>query len=125
MQAGTPTHGLQVAAVAALLVFIAGFAMSAGPMVWTLCSEVQPLRGRDFGIACSTCANWVVNMAVGASFLSLLDGIGTAWTFWLYAALNLVFVAFTCAWVPETSGVTLEQIERQLMSGRPLRSLGR
>lgn len=125
MQAGTPTHGLQVAAVAALLVFIAGFAMSAGPMVWTLCSEVQPLRGRDFGIACSTCANWVVNMAVGASFLSLLDGIGTAWTFWLYAALNLVFVAFTRAWVPETSGVTLEQIERQLMSGRPLRSLGR
>jgi len=86
---------------------------------------VQPLRGRDFGIACSTCANWVVNMAVGASFLSLLDGIGTAWTFWLYAALNLVFVAFTRAWIPETSGVTLEQIERQLMSGRPLRGLGR
>ena len=125
MQAGTPTHALQVAAVGALLVFIAGFAMSAGPMVWTLCSEVQPLRGRDFGIACSTCANWVVNMVVGASFLSLLDGIGTAWTFWLYAALNLAFVAFTRAWVPETSGVTLEQIERRLMSGRPLRSLGR
>jgi len=125
MQTGTPTHGVQIAGVAALLVFIAGFAMSAGPMVWTLCSEVQPLRGRDFGIACSTFANWVINMAVGASFLSLLDGIGTARTFWLYAALNLVFVAFTRAWVPETRGVTLEQIERQLMSGRPLRMLGR
>ena len=125
MQTGTPTHGVQIAGVAALLVFIAGFAMSAGPMVWTLCSEVQPLRGRDFGIACSTFANWVINMAVGASFLSLLDGIGTARTFWLYAALNLVFVAFTRAWVPETRGVTLEQIERQLMSGQPLRMLGR
>lgn len=125
MQAGAPTHALQVAAVVALLVFIAGFAMSAGPMVWTLCSEVQPLRGRDFGIACSTCANWVVNMAVGASFLSLLDGIGTTWTFWLYGALNLVFVALTYAWVPETSGVTLEHIEQRLMSGLPLRSLGR
>ena len=125
LQAGTPTHALQAAAVAALLVFIAGFAMSAGPIVWTLCSEVQPLRGRDFGIACSTCANWIVNMAVGASFLSLLDGIGTARTFWLYAALNLVFVACTRAWVPETSGATLERIEQRLMAGLPLRELGR
>ena len=125
MQVGTPTHALQAAAVAALLIFIAGFAMSAGPMVWTLCSEVQPLRGRDFGIACSTCANWIVNMVVGASFLSLLDGIGTAWTFWLYAALNLAFVAFTRACVPETSGATLEHIEQRLMAGLPLRELGR
>jgi len=125
MYLGTATHAAQLFTVAMLLVFIVGFAMSAGPLVWTLCSEVQPLRGRDFGIGCSTFVNWTANMLVGATFLSLLNGIGHAATFWLYAGLNLLFVLVTLLWVPETRGVTLEQIERKLMAGRPLREIGR
>jgi len=99
--------------------------MSAGPLIWTLCSEVQPLKGRDFGIACSTFTNWVANMIVGATFLSLLNGIGDARTFWLYAGLNVLFLVFTFWLVPETRGVTLEQIERNLMAGKRLRRIGR
>jgi SP family galactose:H+ symporter-like MFS transporter len=125
MYLGTTTHAEQMVTVVMLLVFIVGFAMSAGPLVWTLCSEVQPLRGRDFGIGCSTFVNWTANMIVGATFLSLLNGIGHAATFWLYAGLNLVFIVITLLWVPETRGVTLEQIERKLMAGRPLREIGR
>lgn len=125
MYLGTTTHAAQMFTVVMLLVFIVGFAMSAGPLVWTLCSEVQPLRGRDFGIACSTFVNWTANMLVGATFLSLLNGIGHAATFWLYGALNLLFILFTLLWVPETRGITLEQIERKLMAGRPLREIGR
>ncbi|WP_426702386.1 sugar porter family MFS transporter [Rhodanobacter sp. Col0626] len=125
MYLGTTTHAEQIFTVAMLLVFIVGFAMSAGPLVWTLCSEVQPLRGRDFGIACSTFVNWTANMLVGATFLSLLNGIGHAATFWLYGGLNLLFILFTLLWVPETRGVTLEQIERKLMAGHPLREIGR
>jgi MFS transporter, SP family, galactose:H+ symporter len=108
-----------------LLTFIIGFAMSAGPLIWTLCSEVQPLKGRDFGIGCSTITNWVANMIVGATFLSLLNTIGNAPTFWLYALLNVLFIALTFWLVPETKGVTLEQIERNLMTGLPLRQIGR
>ncbi len=108
-----------------LLLFIVGFAMSAGPLVWTICSEVQPLKGRDFGIGCSTFTNWIFNMIVGATFLTLLNGIGSARTFWLYAALNLLFIGFTWAFVPETRGVTLEHIEKKLMSGTRLRDIGR
>jgi SP family galactose:H+ symporter-like MFS transporter len=48
---GISTHLQQIAAVAMLLLFIAGFAMSARPMIWILCSEIQPITGRDFGIA--------------------------------------------------------------------------
>jgi SP family galactose:H+ symporter-like MFS transporter len=125
MHLGIATHGERLFTVAMLLVFIAGFAMSAGPLIWTLCSEVQPLQGRDFGIACSTFTNWVANMIVGATFLSLLGGIGDARTFWLYAGLNVVFLLFTFWWVPETRGVTLEQIERNLMAGKRLRRIGR
>ncbi len=125
MYIGIGTHGQQMFSVTMLLLFIVGFAMSAGPLVWTLCSEIQPLKGRDFGIGCSTVTNWVANMIVGFTFLSLLNGIGSPATFWLYAALNLLFVILTFVFVPETKGKTLEQIERNLMSGRRLRDIGR
>jgi len=125
MHNGIHDHGAQIFTVAMLLVFIVGFAMSAGPLVWTLCSEIQPLKGRDFGIACSTFTNWICNMIVGFTFLSLLNGIGNANTFWLYAGLNAVFIVVTFWLVPETKGITLEQIERNLMSGKRLRDIGR
>jgi len=125
MHLGITGHAEQAFTVAMLLVFIVGFAMSAGPLIWVLCSEVQPLKGRDFGIGCSTFTNWIANMIVGATFLSLLNGIGHAATFWLYAALNLIFLVFTYWFVPETKGVTLEQIERNLMHGVRLRDIGK
>jgi MFS transporter, SP family, galactose:H+ symporter len=125
MGLGINSRGEQFFTVGMLLLFIVGFAMSAGPLIWTLCSEVQPLKGRDFGIACSTFTNWITNMIVGATFLTLLSGFGNAQTFWLYAALNAVFIGLTFWLVPETKGVTLEHIERNLMSGKPLRDIGR
>ncbi|MFT8479746.1 sugar porter family MFS transporter [Gluconobacter oxydans] len=112
------------AAVAMLLCFIVGFAFSAGPLVWILCSEVQPMKGRDFGIGCSTFTNWGTNMIVGLTFLSLLTTLGSAQTFWLYALLNLIFIFVTMKFVPETRGVSLEQIERNLMAGKPLNRIG-
>jgi len=125
MHLGINTHAEQFFTVGMLLLFIVGFAMSAGPLIWTLCSEVQPLKGRDFGIGCSTFTNWAANWVVGVSFLSLLNGVGNAGTFWLYAAFNVVFIAFTFWLVPETKGVTLEDIERKLMDGHRLREIGR
>ncbi|MGF6726006.1 SP family galactose:H+ symporter-like MFS transporter [Paraburkholderia sp. GAS41] len=114
----------QMLAVAMLLVFIAGFAMSAGPLVWILCSEIQPMQGREFGIAISTFINWAANMIVAATFLSLLSTIGESHTFILYALLNIVFAGVVYLFVPETRGVSLEHIERNLMAGQPLRDLG-
>jgi SP family galactose:H+ symporter-like MFS transporter len=125
MHLGIASHGEQMFSVAMLLLFIVGFAMSAGPLIWVLCSEIQPLKGRDFGIGCSTVTNWVANMIVGATFLTLLNGIGNAATFGLYAALNVTFLVFTWFFVPETKGVTLEQVERNLMGGARLRDIGK
>jgi MFS transporter, SP family, galactose:H+ symporter len=114
----------QVVAVAALLTFIIGFAMSAGPMIWVLCAEIQPIKGRDFGISASTFVNWVANTVAGATFLTLLNSIGHAQTFWLYAAMNAIFIVITFMYVPETRSASLEQIERNLMAGKALRQLG-
>jgi SP family galactose:H+ symporter-like MFS transporter len=68
--------------------------------------------------------NWVFTAIVGGTFLTLLNHIGSANTFWLYAAFNVAFLLFTWALVPETKGVTLEQIEGKLMDGKPLRNIG-
>jgi SP family galactose:H+ symporter-like MFS transporter len=124
LHAGIAGGASQVLAVSMLLVFIAGFAMSAGPLVWILCSEIQPMQGRDFGIAISTFVNWAANMIVAATFLSLLSSIGESHTFILYALLNIIFACVVYLFVPETRGVSLEHIERNLMAGQRLRELG-
>lgn len=124
MHMGMATQGERLLAIAMLLLFVIGFACSAGPLVWTLCSEIQPLKGRDFGIGVSTVTNWVLTGIVTLTFLTLLNNFGKANTFWLYAAFNAVFLLFTFALVPETKGVSLEQIERKLMDGKRLRNIG-
>ena len=124
MNLGINSPGEQLFTVIMLLVFIVGFAMSAGPLIWILCAEVQPIKGRDFGIAISTLTNWVANFVVGFTFLSLLNNFGHAQTFWLYAGFNVLFLLITFFLVPETKNVTLEHIERNLMAGKPLRKIG-
>lgn len=117
--------GARLFAVFMLLVFIVGFAMSAGPIVWVLCSEIQPLKGRDFGIMCSTATNWLSNTCIGAVFLPLVEWLGGPGTFFLFAAFNAVFILVTTVMVPETKGVSLEHIEKNLMAGESLRNLGK
>lgn len=112
-------------AIAALLVFIIGFAMSAGPIIWILCAEIFPLAGRDFGITCSTATNWTANAIVGMTFLTMLNVLGPGNTFLLYGALNAVFIVFFIFLVPETKGVSLESIEGKLLAGTQLKHIGR
>lgn len=98
-------------AVAALLFFVAFFAVSLGPVAWLIVSEVFPLgiRGRAMGIA--TFSNWLCNYFVSLTFLSLIQAIGTAGTFWIYAAICLIGLWFVIKLVPETKGKTFEQIQ--------------
>jgi MFS transporter, SP family, galactose:H+ symporter len=112
-------------AIFALLVFIIGFAMSAGPIIWVICSEIYPLAGRDLGVTFSTATNWIANAIVGMTFLLLLAGLGNGNTFLLYGALNILFIIFFVIFVPETKGVSLEKIEANLLSGLPLKQIGR
>lgn len=122
---GLDSQTAKLLCVFLIMIFIAAHAMSAGPLMWVLCSEIQPIKGRDLGITLSTLTNWVSNMIVGVSFLSLLNALGAPMTFGLIAALNAVFFVFTRLLVPETRGVSLEVIEQNLMAGKKLRDIGR
>jgi len=119
------SHTLQYAAIGSLLMFIVGFAMSAGPIIWVICSEIFPLSGRDLGITISTATNWLCNALVGMTFLTMLNAMGPAHTFWIYGGLNVLFMAALLLFVPETKGVSLEKIESNLMSGKRLVRIGR
>jgi SP family galactose:H+ symporter-like MFS transporter len=112
-------------AIGAVLMFIVGFAMSAGPIIWILCSEIYPNSGRDLGVTFSTSTNWFVNAIVGQTFLTLLKTLGNGNTFLMYGALNALFIVFFLLYVPETKGVSLETIESNLLSGLPLKKIGR
>lgn len=107
-----------------ILLFVAGFAVGEGPLVWALCSEVQPTRGRDFGIGCSTVTNWAANWVVSSVFPVVMLMAGASWTFILFAVFNGLFFLITMGYVPETRGVSLEKIEANLFAGKALRKLG-
>lgn len=120
-----PTGILSYVAIGFVLLFIVCFAFSAGPLIWVLCSEIQPLSGRDFGITCSTGTNWIANMVVGASFLTLLSTFGTSTTMLMYAGFCVVSIIVTIFFIPETKGVSLEHLEKNLMNGVKLKDLGK
>ena len=111
--------------VLSLVVYIASFAIGLGPVFWLLISEIFPLNVRGQAASIATTANWVSNFFVSLTFLSLLNGLGNVWTFLLYAVLTAAGLWYCFALVPETKGVPLERIERNLRSGRRLRELAR
>ena len=105
-------ESLKWIAVGSVVLYIASFAMSLGPIGWILVSEILPLKIRGFAMSLCTVANFGFNFIVVLSFLPLINSIGEARTFWIFAliaALSLLFVYF---FVPETKGISLEKIER-------------
>ncbi|MDF2529488.1 MAG: transporter [Gammaproteobacteria bacterium] len=122
---GISTPVLQYSAVACLLLFIMGFAVSLGPIMWILCAEIYPLQGRDIGVTVTTATNWLCNAIIGFTFLSLLSALGPHHTFWLFSGIGLLSLVFIRLFTPETKDVSLEQIEANLFAGKSCRNLGR
>jgi len=97
--------------VAALVVFITSFAFSLGPVVWTVINEVFPARIRGRGVAIATAINWGSAYLVSQFFLSLVQAIGSTFTFWLltfFCVAGWIWIYFA---VPETKQKSLEQIQ--------------
>jgi sugar porter (SP) family MFS transporter len=105
---GPSTTGILT--VICLVVFIASFAFSLGPITWTVINEIFPNRVRGRAVAVATAVNWGAAFLVSEFFLSLVDAIGTAATFWIFAAFGLVAYIWVWRRVPETKGRTLEEI---------------
>lgn len=104
-------------AVGSLVTYIICFAMSLGPIGWILVSEVFPLKIRGVAMSMCTVANFGFNFFVVSSFPVLLHRIGGAYTFWMFAAVSFLCIIFVYYCVPETKGISLEQIEANWIKG--------
>lgn len=111
--------------IAMLLLYIASFAVAIGPLPHLMMSEIFPLRMRGPGMSMASISNWGFNFVVVFTFPLMLAGPGLAFTFTLFAVICLGGIVFTLTRVPETTGHSLEAIERHLMSGQPLNKLRR
>ncbi len=120
MVGGTPKAVLLVSAI----LYIFGFAVSWGPVVWLVCSEIFPLEGREIGMTITTMVNWTFAGLVMANALSFMQAHGNASIFYVFAGFCVLAVAFVALFVPETKGITLEEMEFNLKNGVRLRDLG-
>ncbi|GAA4844103.1 arabinose-proton symporter AraE [Paenibacillus vulneris] len=94
-----------------ILLYVAAFAVSLGPVVWVLLAEIFPNRIRGRATAIASMALWAADYVVSQSFPPMLNSAGPAMTFWIFGIMSLITVLFTWRVVPETKGKSLEEIE--------------
>ena len=107
-------QGVPVLGLICVIVYIVGFAIGLGPVFWLMISEIYPLQFRSQAMAVATICNWGANFIVSFFFLQETKAIGRGPTFWIYAAVGIVAIAFFWFKVPETKNRPLEDIEREI-----------
>ena len=100
--------------LAGLMLYIASFAVSFGPVLWVMLPEIFPLNARGTGTGVSALSNWGAIFIVAQSFLPLVVLIGRPAVFWILAGMCIVAALFIYFLVPETRGRSLEKIELDL-----------
>ena len=98
-------------AIISVVIYIASFAMSLGPICWIMVSEIMPLKIRGFAMSAATVSNFAFNFIVVLTFLPLLETLGNSATFLIFGLITLVSFFFVYFFVPETKGISLEKIE--------------
>jgi len=94
-----------------ILIFIACFAFSFGPVCWVVIGEIFPNAIRGKAMALATLSLWIGNFIVGQLTPVLLEGLGSSWTFWIFALCCSPALWITWKLIPETKGRSLENIE--------------
>lgn len=108
---------LGIVALLCMLVYIAGFAVSWGPVVWVLLSEIFPNKVRGKAMAVAVAAQWISNYLVSWTFpmmdksTFLINIFHHGFAYWIYGLMSVLAAIFMWKWVPETKGKTLEEME--------------
>ena len=102
--------------VALVVTAISVYAMTLGPVTWTLLAEIYPNRIRGVAMATCTFALWVGCCTLTFSFPSMNAALGSSGTFWIYSAICICAFVFLWNRCPETKGKSLEQLENELVA---------
>lgn len=95
----------------AILLYVAAFAISLGPVMWTLLSEIFPSHIKGVAISVVGFFNSLISYLVTQFFPWELSNFGPTITFAIYAGMSLLSLLFVFKYVVETKGKTLEEIE--------------
>ena len=101
---------------AAICLYLAGFAISFGPIVWILMTEMYPAPIRGQAVSIAVASQWIANLLVSGSFPLLFgnETLNAAWNhafpFWLYGSLAILAAFIAVRYVPETRGVDSDHL---------------
>ena len=101
--------------VALVVMAISVYAMTLGPVTWTLLAEIFPHRVRGIAMATCTFALWVGCCTLTFSFPPMNAALGSSGSFWIYSGICICAFIFLYRYCPETKGKSLEELERELI----------
>ena len=104
-----------VVMVALVVAAISVYAMTLGPVTWTLLAEIFPNHIRGIAMATCTFALWVGCCTLTFSFPSMNAALGSSGSFWIYSAICVCAFVFLFRRCPETKGKSLEELEKELV----------
>jgi SP family xylose:H+ symportor-like MFS transporter len=111
------TGNVGTIALVAVVAYIGGFALSWGPVVWVLLSEIFPNAIKGKAMALAVFMQWAANLFVSWTF-KVLDGnsvlnamFNHGFAYWIYGGMSILAALFVIRFVPETKGRTLEAIQ--------------
>src|SRR5690349_22193533 len=103
-------------ALIVVCIYIAGFSLSWGPVVWVMLAEIFPNSIRDKAMAVAVAAHWFMNWVVTVTFNimeghSALASFNHGFAYWLYGGFSVLAALFVWKFVPESKGVSLEAMK--------------
>jgi len=116
---------LPILGLIGLCVYIAAFAISLGPLPYVIMSELVPSAIRETGIAVASATSWLFNALIAFVFLTGVSSIGLDGVFLIFAAVCICSLIISLVWLPETKSRNLATIEKNVISGVPLRQMGK
>ena len=82
--------------------------------MWLLLAEIFPLKIRSFAMGVCVFCLWLANAVVAFGFPPMVDAVGIASSFFIFAALGVLALVFIYTMVPETRGRSLEEFEEEM-----------
>lgn len=117
-------HGKDISSVgyvpiAAMILYVVLFGIGYGPIPWMMSSELlsPEIKSTCSGIAAAF--NWLLAFVVTKSFQPLVDGVGSAITFWIFSGFNVLSVIFVTFGLIETKGKSISEVQ-EILSGKKI-----
>jgi MFS family permease len=103
-----------ITTIVLLIIYLAGYELGWGAVVWVMMSEVFPLKVRAVGMGTGSVVLWAATFAITFVFPVMDNGLGLANSAYIFAAVGIILFFLVRKFVPETKGRSLEQIELDL-----------